>query len=87
MSVLVLGTLGHQCVIKSTKNLNNKIIDILARPLLMFGIYMLNCKMLELAMPSMQVLKFYFPIKESTIAQLEYLTVNTLIQVKGRKIL
>ena len=57
------------------------------RPLLMFGIYMLNCKMLELAMPSMQVLKFYFPTKESTVAQLECLTVDTLIQVKGRKIL
>ena len=24
-------------------------------------------------MPNMQVLKFYFPIKESTIAQLEYI--------------
>ena len=30
MSVLLLGALGHQCDIKSTKNLNNKIIDILA---------------------------------------------------------
>ena len=28
-------------------------------------------------MPNMQVLKFYFPIKESTIAQLECLTIDT----------
>ena len=57
------------------------------RPLLIFGIYMQNCKLLELAMPNMQVLKFSFPVKESTIAQHECLTVDTLIQVKGREIL
>ena len=28
-------------------------------------------------MPNMQVLKFYFPVKESAIAQLECLTVDT----------
>ena len=36
-------------------------------------------------MSNMQVLKFYFPIKESTIAQLECLTVDTLIQVMERQ--
>ena len=36
-------------------------------------------------MSNMQVLKFYFPIKESTIAQLECLTVDTLIQVMQRQ--
>ena len=40
-------------------------------------VYMQNCKLLESAMPNMQVLKFYFPVKESTIAQLECLTVDT----------
>ena len=35
----------------------------------------------------MQVLKFYFPVKESTIAQLECLTIDTLIQVNGKEIL
>ena len=51
------------------------------------SIYMQNCKLLELAMPNMQVLKFYFPVKGSTIAKLECLTVDTLIQVKGMEIL
>ena len=36
-------------------------------------------------MPNIQVLKFYFPIKESTIAKLECLTVETLIQVIKRQ--
>ena len=52
-----------------------------------YSIYMQNCKLLQLAMPNMQVLKFYFPVKESTIAQLECLTVDTVIQVKGMEIL
>ena len=43
----------------------------------MFGIYKI-CKLLQLAMPNMQVLKFYFPIKERTIAQLEFLTVDKI---------
>ena len=30
MPVLLLGALSHQCDIKSTKNLNSKIIDVLA---------------------------------------------------------
>ena len=29
-------------------------------------------------MPNMQVLKFYFPIKERTISQLEFLTVDKI---------
>ena len=78
MSVLLFGALGHQCDIKSKKNLNNKITrPRYTRPLLIFGIYMQTCKLLEPAMPNMQVLKFYFPVKESTIAQLECLTVDT----------
>ena len=46
---------------------------------------MQNSNILNLAMPNIQVLKFYFPIKESTIAQLECLTVETLIQVIKRQ--
>ena len=30
-------------------------------------------------MPNKHILKFYFPVKESTIAQLQCLTVDTLI--------
>ena len=36
-------------------------------------------------MLNMQVLKFYFPVKASIIAQLECLTVDTLIQVMQRQ--
>ena len=43
---------------KIDKKSQPQMIDI-TRPLLIFGIYMENCKLSELAMPNMQVLKFY----------------------------
>ena len=45
MSVFLLGALGHQCDIKSTKNVNSKLMDILAQSAdIWYSIYMQNCK-------------------------------------------
>ena len=83
MSVLLPGALGHQAILNRHKILTMKLSY--ALPLLIFSIYMQNCKILKLEMPNVQVLKFYFPIKESSTAQLELLTVDTLIQVMQRQ--
>ena len=58
MSVLLLlGALGHRQInLQKISTTNYRY----TRPLLLFGIYMQNCKLSELAMPNMQELKFYF---------------------------